>query len=547
MWQEIPHFKGYMALSLVLAVLVQLIGLVPAIIMKKIIDQQIPAGNLREIFWSVGLFVLIPVLMTGVNTFYKYLLAVIARKSGRALTLKAFTNVLQQELAYFAENASGELATFIRQETMKYVMFWLADLPQLVASFLTSIVIVFYVGQLHWLLAVLLLLYFPLAYFPSNHFGKMVGQLTGKIIQANAKMAQTITDSIRAIRLVKAYQLEKRQTEQLNNALTGAIQVWSKVAFLDNLTGLWITNFINQLLMGLIFSTAAVLVVQGQLTIGAIVIVLSYLAVFYANANNIMNTNYQFKKQLAEFAPLQALIDLKNAETSGSLPLTDFQKIQFQNVSFHYDATRGNILQDFNLTIEKGQWLGLIGKSGAGKSTVFDLLLRFYQAQAGHVTIDGVALEQFDLTTLRQKMTLVSQNINLFPGTIRDNLLLADPNADTARLNAVLAQVELQDFIASLPAGLETPVGEEGSLLSGGQKQRLSLAQGLLRHSPLLLLDEVSSALDPHTASAIKNMVATLKEKDQLTILSISHDYTFLDACDQVYRIVDGCAVPDVM
>lgn len=547
MWQEIPHFKGYMVLSLVLAVLVQLIGLVPAIIMKKIIDQQIPAGNLREIFWSVGLFVLIPVLMTGVNTFYKYLLAVIARKSGRALTLKAFTNVLQQELAYFAENASGELATFIRQETMKYVMFWLADLPQLVASFLTSIVIVLYVGQLHWLLAVLLLLYFPLAYFPSNHFGKMVGQLTGKIIQANAKMAQTITDSIRAIRLVKAYQLERRQTEQLNNALTGAIQVWSKVAFLDNLTGLWITNFINQLLMGLIFSTAAVLVVQGQLTIGAIVIVLSYLAVFYANANNIMNTNYQFKKQLAEFAPLQALIDLKNAETSGSLPLTDFQKIQFQNVSFHYDATRGNILQDFNLTIEKGQWLGLIGKSGAGKSTVFDLLLRFYQAQAGHVTIDGVALEQFDLTTLRQKMTLVSQNINLFPGTIRDNLLLADPHADTARLNAVLAQVELQDFIASLPAGLETPVGEEGSLLSGGQKQRLSLAQGLLRHSPLLLLDEVSSALDPHTASAIKTMVATLKEKDQLTILSISHDYTFLDACDQVYRIVDGCAVPDVM
>lgn len=547
MWQEIPHFKGYMALSLVLAVLVQLIGLVPAIIMKKIIDQQIPAGNLREIFWSVGLFVLIPVLMTGVNTFYKYLLAVIARKSGRALTLKAFTNVLQQELAYFAENASGELATFIRQETMKYVMFWLADLPQLVASFLTSIVIVLYVGQLHWLLAVLLLLYFPLAYFPSNHFGKMVGQLTGKIIQANAKMAQTITDSIRAIRLVKAYQLEKRQTEQLNNALTGAIQVWSKVAFLDNLTGLWITNFINQLLMGLIFSTAAVLVVQGQLTIGAIVIVLSYLAVFYANANNIMNTNYQFKKQLAEFAPLQALLDLENAETSGSLPLTDFQKIQFQNVSFHYDATRGNILQDFNLTIEKGQWLGLIGKSGAGKSTVFDLLLRFYQAQAGHVTIDGVALEQFDLTTLRQKMTLVSQNINLFPGTIRDNLLLADPNADTARLNAVLAQVELQDFIASLPVGLETPVGEEGSLLSGGQKQRLSLAQGLLRHSPLLLLDEVSSALDPHTASAIKTMVATLKEKDQLTILSISHDYTFLDACDQVYRIVDGRAVPDVM
>lgn len=443
LYRRIPHFTAYILLSFTLALAVQLISLVPPLIMQRIIDVLIPAGNIRDVTVSVLFFIAIPI-----------------------------------------------------------------------------------------------------AFFPSDYFGKIVNGLTGRIIQANGKMAQTITDSVRSIRLVKAYQLEKRQTNRLKGALTDAIAVWSKVAFFDNLTTLWITNFVNQLIIGVIFVVAASLVIQGQMTIGGIVIILSYLAVFYANASTVLNTNYQFKKQLAEFAPLAELLQLANPETSGDQPLTDFHEVGFDHVTFHYTEERGDILKDLSLTVKKGDWVGLVGQSGAGKTTIFDLLLRFYSPQQGVVRIDQTPLAQFDLTQLRRQITLVSQDISIFPGTLRENLQLAKADATDGELLDVLAAVELKDFIATLPAGLDTPVGEEGSLLSGGQKQRLSLAQGLLRHSPILLLDEISSALDAETSTAIKDMVYRLKTAEHLTILSISHDAQFLTRCDAVYRIQDGQAVP---
>jgi ABC-type multidrug transport system fused ATPase/permease subunit len=546
-FNRIPHFSVYIGLSFILALAVQLISLVPPLIMQRIIDQLIPAGNLRDVTISVLFFIAIPILMTAANTFYKYILAVVARRSGRALTLAAFANVLQQRMPYFDRTNSSELATFIRQETMKYVMFWLADLPQLAANVVVCLVIVGYVFHIHWLLALLLCLYFPIAFFPSNFFGRVVNGLTGRIIQANGKMAQTITDSVRSIRLVKAFQLEKKQTNTLKKALTDAVSVWSKVAFFDNLTALWITNFVNQLIIGVIFVVAAGLVIQGQMTVGGIVIVLSYLAVFYANAATILNTNYEFKKQLAEFAPLADLLQLSDGETSGDLPLTDFQRIEFDHVTFHYTEERGDILRDLSLVIKRGTWVGLVGESGAGKTTIFDLLLRFYQPQKGSIEIDQTPIADYLLSALRGQITLVSQSISIFPGTIRENLLLAKAGATDAELEEVLNEVALTKFVQSLPEGLDTPVGEAGSLLSGGQQQRLSLAQGLLRHSPILLLDEISSALDSDTAEAIKEMVYRLKEQNQLTILSISHDRQFLTRCDAIYRIQNGQAIEEVV
>ncbi|KRL12460.1 ABC transporter ATP-binding protein [Schleiferilactobacillus perolens] len=545
-FNRIPHFSVYIGLSFILALAVQLISLVPPLIMQRIIDQIIPAGNLRDVTISVLFFIAIPILMTAANTFYKYILAVVVRRSGRALTLAAFANVLQQRMPYFDRTNSSELATFIRQETMKYVMFWLADLPQLAANVVVCLVIVGYVFHIHWLLALLLCLYFPIAFFPSNFFGRVVNGLTGRIIQANGKMAQTITDSVRSIRLVKAFQLEKKQTNTLKKALTDAVSVWSKVAFFDNLTALWITNFVNQLIIGVIFVVAAGLVIQGQMTVGGIVIVLSYLAVFYANAATILNTNYEFKKQLAEFAPLADLLQLSDGETSGALPLTDFQRIAFDHVTFHYTEERGDILRDLSLAIKRGTWVGLVGESGAGKTTIFDLLLRFYQPQKGVIEIDQTPIADYLLSALRQQITLVSQSVSIFPGTIRENLLLAKADATDAELEEVLNEVALTEFVQSLPEGLDTPVGEAGSLLSGGQQQRLSLAQGLLRHSPILLLDEISSALDSDTAEAIKEMVYRLKEQNQLTILSISHDRQFLTRCDAIYRIQGGQAIEEV-
>ena len=391
----IPHFKVFISLSLCLAIVSQLIGLIPPLIMEKIIDELFPRGALTKVMQSIALFVLIPVLMTVMNTLYKYFLAVIARKSGRALTLRAFENILNQKMKYFDESKSGELATFVRQETMKYVMFWVADLPQLLANILVSVIVILYVGSIHWLLAIILLLYYPIAFFPSNYFGKVVAGFTGKIIASNGKMAQIIADSVRGIRLIKSYQLEKKQVGNLKKTLTQAVGIWSKVAFFYNLTNLWITSFVNQLTLGISFGVAAGLVIQGQMTIGGIVIILSYLSVFYGNAAKILTTNYEFKQQLAEFEPLKQLLLLADEEGAGLDELEAIATISFSDVIFGYTTERGQILNELTLDIYGGQWVGLVGESGAGKSTIFDLLLRFYEPQQGQVTINQQPLARY--------------------------------------------------------------------------------------------------------------------------------------------------------
>lgn len=539
---SITNKRRYMLLSFLLVILIQGIGLIPPLIMQRIIDQWIPDRNMSRVIQSAILFLSIPLIMASINTYYKYFIAVLARRSGRQLTTKAFKNVLEQKLTFFDQTNSGELATYIRQETIRYVMFWIADLPQILANFIISIIIVFFVFNLHWSFALLLLLYFPLAYFPSNYFAEKVQGMTQRVINCNGRMTQIITDSLRSIRFIKANQLKEQQVNQLQDTLDDSITIWGRIALFDNLSGLWTSNVVNQILTGVIFILATIFVIQDQLSIGTIVVLLSYLTVYYANANNILTANYHFKKQLAEFKPLADLINLKDIENSGSKPFDPQQSIIFKDVTFRYNQDREPIFQDLSLNIPIGKWIGIIGKSGIGKSTILDLLLGFYAVESGDLLIDGIPIDQYDLKSLRSKMAYVSQDQVLFPGTIRENLCLVKPQASTQELTDVLKKVDLYHFIQTLPLRLETPVGESGDLLSGGQKQRLNLAQALLRKTPILLLDEANAALDQATSLSIKETLTQLKETQNYTIISVSHDHNFLSECEIIYTIENKTA-----
>ncbi|MBG9986373.1 ABC transporter ATP-binding protein [Facklamia sp. DSM 111018] len=539
---SITNKRRYMLLSFLLVILIQGIGLIPPLIMQRIIDQWIPNRNMSRVIQSAILFLSIPLIMASINTYYKYFIAVLARRSGRQLTTKAFKNVLEQKLTFFDQTNSGELATYIRQETIRYVMFWIADLPQILANFIISIIIVVFVFNLHGSFALLLLLYFPLAYFPSNYFAEKVQGMTQRVINCNGRMTQIITDSLRSIRFIKANQLKEQQVNQLQDTLDDSITIWGRIALFDNLSGLWTSNVVNQILTGVIFILSTIFVIQDQLSIGTIVVLLSYLTVFYANANNILTTNYQFKKQLAEFKPLADLINLKDIENSGSKPFDPQQSIIFKDVTFRYNQDRELIFQDLSLNIPIGKWIGIIGKSGIGKSTILDLLLGFYAVESGDLLIDGIPIDQYDLKSLRSKMAYVSQDQVLFPGTIRENLCLVKPQASTQELTDVLKKVDLYHFIQTLPQGLETPVGESGDLLSGGQKQRLNLAQALLRKTPILLLDEANAALDQATSLSIKETLTQLKETSNYTIISVSHDHNFLSECEIIYTLKNKAA-----
>ena len=538
--QSLPGFWGYAALSAIIFLAIQLIALIPTVLMQRVIDQLIPQRQIGQIVFTIVLFCLIPLASTILSTLYRYGLAILCRKLGLKLAIRGFQNLIAQPVSYFDGKNSSELAAHCRQESMQYITFWMIEVPQLFATGICGIVVFLYLLSLHWSIALTLLLYFPVAFFPSNRFATKVQELTKQIISNNAAMNQIINDTFRGIKAVKTMVLENHQVQKLKAVNEKSVAIWSRVALFDNLTGIWVNDFSSAVFRGLAFGIASFLVVLGRMTLGSIVTVINYSNRFLEIAHTFMTSNYNFKEELGEYDQLFSILTMPTPEPS-SKPFQFEKEILFADITFAYNPERENILRSLNLSIRPHEWLGIVGASGAGKTTIFDLLLRFYEPQAGSITIDSVPLREISTVSLRSKIAKVSQDTFLFPGTIRENLLLANPNATDEQLNATLNQVCLSKFLTQLPNGLDTNIGENGLLLSAGERQKLGLAQGLLRGCKVILLDEVTANVDRDSEEEIKNVLLQLKQEQDLTVIAISHRIDFLKDADRIVVLQNGC------
>ncbi len=539
--KELPHFWTYSILSGIISLLIQTIGLVPTILMQQIIDRFIPNKDLRAISIFILLFCIIPLFATMLSAIYRYKLAIVCRKMGLKLAIKGFENLTYQSVSYFDKENSSELAAYCRGEAMKYIVFWMIDIPQLIATGLTGIIVFSYVFALNWGLALFLLFYIPIAFFPSNWFANKVQTLTEKIVDNNAKMNQIINDTFRGIKFVKAMVLEKIQINRLKEVNEQSVSIWSKVALYDNMSGIWVDNFSDTLFTGVTFGLTSYLIVIGKMTLGSLIVILNYTGRFLGVIKQFMHTNYNFKAQLGEYDKLFNIITMPIPHADENVPFSYKDNIQFSDVTFAYTEERGNVLKSLNLTIHKNEWLGIVGASGTGKTTIFDLILKFYSPQDGTITIDGTGIDVIDSESLRSKIAKVSQDTFLFPGTIKNNLLLGNANATDEQLNDILKKVSLENFIGTLQDGLNTDIGENGLLLSGGERQKLGLAQGLLRNCEVILLDEVTANLDRVSEEEIKNVLRMIKQERDLTIITISHRIDFLKDVDRIVVLDNGC------
>ena len=538
--KSLPKFWLYAFISGILSLIIQVISLVPTILMQRIIDRFIPNKEVNMIIMYIVLFCCIPLTATILSAFYNYRTAIICRKMGLKLAIKGFENLIYQPVSYFDKENSTELATYCRGESMKYVVFWMIDIPQLIATGVCGIVVFTYIFHLNIGMALFLLLYIPIAFFPSNCFANKVKDMTKSIVENNAKMAQIINDTFRGIKTVKAMVLEKLQIQKLKEVNEKSVSIWSRVALYDNMSGIWVDNFSDALFTGVTFGIAAYLIVIGKTTLGSLVVILNYTGRFLGIVKQFMHTNYGFKAQLGEYDKLFKILTMPTSKDTETHLFHFNDKICFSGITFAYTEERGNILKSFDLVIKKHEWLGIVGASGAGKTTIFDLLLRFYSPQIGNVTVDGVDLQEISTEQLRTKIAKVSQDTFLFPGTIRENLLLANPKATDSELNSVLKKVSLERFVSNLSNGLDTDIGEDGLLISGGERQKLGLAQGLLRNCEVILLDEVTANIDRNSEKEIKDVLKQLKKEKDLTIITISHRIDFLEDVDRIVVLENG-------
>lgn len=542
---SLPGFWFYVASSFVFALIIQLLGLIPPVLMKNVIDIYIPQNNLSSSIRSIVLFVSIPVIITILSAFYNYCINIVGRKMGQVLTVNGFEKLLFQSMTYYDNHNSSEIASYCKSEAMSYIVFWIFDMPQLIAGIINGFVVFGYLYQINIYIAIGILIYIPLSILPSKKLSKLIECNIKKTVENNAKATQIITDAFKGIKFVKVMMLEGYQIKKLKRINSDTIKLWSKTAAIDNINGLWTNQFIDNLFIGVVFSISAILIIKEQLSLGSLLLILNYMPRFFSVIKSISNTNFNFKRKLGEYDKFFELITMDDErENNENKKQFNFNSnIKFKNICFKYSEERGNVLNNLTFSVDKNKWIGIVGSSGAGKTTIFDLILKLYNNYSGEILIDDVNLQDISSKSIRSNITLVSQNAFLFPGTIKDNLAMVNPEANDEEINEVIKQVFLTDFINNLPKGIDTYIGEDGVQISGGEKQRLSLAQGLLKRSKILLLDEITANIDTVSENYIKKAIIDLKQKNDITVISISHRLSFLDQTDEILIIEKGTVI----
>ena len=534
--------RKYQILSIILYLLVQIISLITPLLMGFVIDEYIPNKEINKIIFGVILFVSIPLISVSLQSLYNYLIIKFGRKKGNDIAIEIMRKMIYQDNSYFDRENSLELLSYSSKEAVGYVNFYINDMSKLYVNVIISVVIFVVLLFLNPYLALIQLLYIPLTIFPVKKMMKNIELEVTQIVTKNAEINQIKGDVFKSIEFIKLNRLEEKKLEEVKNKNNFINKIWGKVAALDTTSGIWSSGFVTVLFTGITFIIGALFIVLEtyDLKIGELVSIITYCGLLYSNVNIIIQSNINKKKKDAEYSKLFSYLEL-NGEIEENTNKKEFKlhnSIDFIDCNFKYnDETIA--LKNINLTIQKGKWTGIIGKSGSGKSTLLDLITKLYRVSDSQILVDGIDINKIDTFSIREKVTKVTQDIVLFPGTIEDNMKLINAKITEKEIIEVLDFVELNDYINSLPKGIKTDVGEAGKLMSGGEKQRLSIAMGLIRGNKILLLDEVTSALDIKTEEKIVDNLKKLVNEGY-TIVSISHKLDFLKYADIIYTISDG-------
>ena len=534
--------RKYQILSIILYLLVQLLSLITPLLMGLVIDEYIPNKEINKIIFGVILFVSIPLISVSLQSLYNYIIIRFGRKKGNDIAIEIMRKMIYQDNPYFDRENSLELLSYSSKEAVGYVNFYINDMAKLYVNVIISVVIFVVLLFLNPYLALIQLLYIPLTIFPVKKMMKNIELEVTQIVTKNAEINQTKGDVFKSIEFIKLNRLEEKKLEEVKNKNNFINKIWGKVAALDTTSGIWSSGFVTVLITGITFIIGALLILieTYDLKIGELVSIITYCGLLYSNVNVIIQSNINKKKKDAEYSKLFSYLEL-NGEIEENTNKKEFKlhnSIDFIDCNFKYnDETIA--LKNINLTIQKGKWTGIIGKSGSGKSTLLDLITKLYRVSDSQILVDGIDINKIDTFSIREKVTKVTQDIVLFPGTIEDNMKLINAKITEKEIIEALDFVELNDYINSLPKGIKTDVGEAGKLMSGGEKQRLSIAMGLIRGNKILLLDEVTSALDIKTEEKIVDNLKKLVNEGY-TIVSISHKLKFLKYADIIYTISDG-------
>ena len=404
----------------------------------------------------------------------------------------------------------------------------------------TAVLIFIYILLNSYIVALEILIYFVVFYLFSKTFLPIIKKAQREITEEKDKTIAEVNESIRGIREIRALGIRTKVNEIVKRIIN-IMFIKTKKQMVDEENYYSVAYALGALLEVVVFITCIILMSQGKSDVGFFMAMTYYIYRFTFLVEWLMNFSTSYQKMRVSVERVQEIVGNKLYKDIefGSLDKTDIKgNIEFKNVTFGYSEEEGNILENFNLTIPSNKSIAIVGKSGQGKSTIFNLLLRYFEPKEGVILIDDNPLDSFTEEAMHQNIAIIRQDPFIFNKSILDNFKIMDSKVTLDQIRKYCKLAEIDDYIMSLPNKYDTLIGEGGVNLSGGQKQRLAIARALLKNSKIILFDEATSALDNENQNKIKKAIDNLV-KDH-TIVIVAHRLSTIIEADIIYLIDKG-------
>lgn len=442
----------------------------------------------------------------------------------------------------FEEKSSGEFINRITNDSSTIADSF-RQILRITISLFTCAIVFIYICFNSWVVALEVIIYLALFYIISHKYLPSIKEKQKEINKEKDRAVAEVSESVRGIREIRALGIRKSMNDNFKNIVRNIYFKINKQMITERNYNAWI-YILNCTLEFVIFTTCIILIINKTGSFAFFMAMTYYVYRFMNTIELMMNLSTSIQKMKVSIERLSEILDNKlyKDEKFGIVSKTDILgNVEFKNVTFKYPNEEKEIFEAFNLTIPTGKKVAIVGKSGQGKTTIFNLLLRYFDPDAGVILVDDIPIEDFTEDSLRENIAIIRQEPFIFNKTILENLKIIDPYMSLKKIRNACKLAEIDEYIMSLPNKYDTMIGEGGINLSGGQKQRLAIARALLKNSKIILFDEATSALDNENQSKIKQAIDNLV-KDH-TIIIVAHRLSTIIDADVIYLIDGGKVV----
>ena len=527
-------------LNMVLAMVSSIVSVSPLILVKRLVDQGILGSNEKDILYAAGGMIFLAVI-GAVLIYWNGILSVIISSSiYKNITDDLYVKIQSLDMEYFSRTKIGELMTKVLNDpsNVNYLIIESFNLLSEVFRAIVCLIIAFYKD---WKLTLGVLVIAPILIVTVKRYSKKLKKSGRARQEATGILNSKLQETLSGIRVIKAFAMEKEEIRDFRKKSLELKKVALKSARYTSKSSA-ISEAINYIMVAMLLMFGGFRVLRGNhFTTGDFITIVGAISSMYTPVKRAISRYNEISMNIPSIGRIFEILDVvpEIADAPDCVKFEEFRSdITFENVDFRYKDNDEKILKNINMVAKKGETVALVGNSGGGKSTLVNLIPRFFDVDAGMITIDGINVKDYKIKSLRKKIGIVPQETFLFGGTVLENIKYGNQKASVEEVIEAAKKANAHEFIEKLEQGYETEIGERGVKLSGGQKQRISIARAILENPQILILDEATSALDNESEQLVQDALEKLMKGK--TTFVIAHRLSTIINSDKIVVIQQG-------